>query len=133
MSKKVYTLKHATPRMKHVHMNHMMEFKDQLKEHQDKEAKRKYSKTLENLIVCQKIADMTTASEYSEWWNSTPDDNDGFLNAAREKLQELEDQQPMTYLNVTISIPEMESDAAESDRIDRWLSDNWESVPEIEF
>lgn len=30
----VYGLKRATPRMKYVHMNHMVEFKDQLKEHQ---------------------------------------------------------------------------------------------------
>jgi len=34
MSKKVYNLKHATPRMKYQHMRNMMEFKSDLKDKQ---------------------------------------------------------------------------------------------------
>lgn len=44
----------------------------------------------ESDVICRQIATMLTQTEYAAWWKATPDDNAGFLAAARAKLAELE-------------------------------------------
>lgn len=114
---KISILKHATPLMKYVHMNTVVNFKDQLKEHQAQQIREKRREIID---VCQKIADILSPAEYAEWWESTPEGDDEFLSCARAKLSEL-------YAR------DRETTAQECERISQWLSDNWELIPEIPF
>jgi len=82
---RVYNLKHATPRMKYVHMNMVLAWKADLQQHQANEAARKQlAKTRD---VCQAIRDQLTQAKYDAWWKSAPED--GFFNVACDKLLSL--------------------------------------------
>lgn len=64
-----------------------IEMRDNL-EYQIRMAAKKLATQTENVV--QEIRDaMDTQEEYDAWWNSTPDDNQGFYNAACDKLLEL--------------------------------------------
>jgi len=39
------------------------------------------------------VRDLMTQEEYDAWWETTPDDNKGFLVAAKAKLEELQAKQ----------------------------------------
>lgn len=86
MTKRVYSLKHATPRMKYVHMNAMTAWSDNLKEHQANEAARKRIAMITE--TCQQVRDLMTQEQYDAWWESAPEDH--FLEAAQTKLKELQ-------------------------------------------
>jgi hypothetical protein len=117
---KVYHLKHSTHREQYRWMKSRMEFNSALTEAQDKEYERRMEVKRKCKEVCQSIADLISPTEYAAWWETTPDDDDGFLNAAREKL-------------TTLHRAEQETTAQECERINQWLTDNWDNIPEVEF
>jgi hypothetical protein len=78
-----------------------------------------------NLIreTCQQIRDRMTQADYDAWWEAAPDD--GFLDAAKRKLADLE-------LAEVMDDPSA-SAIQQSDAIDRWMKVCWDSIPEVEF
>lgn len=79
------SLKRATPRMKYVHMNHVMAFKEHLADHQAEERARKYQD--EGMKICQDLRDLMTQAEYDAWWETAPEN--GFFEAAHARLLQL--------------------------------------------
>jgi len=49
--------------------------------------------------TCQSISDRIPADEYAAWWETTPDDNEGFYRAAQDKLSELETAEIIAWLS----------------------------------
>lgn len=90
----------------------------------------------ESDAVCQEIADLLGSAEaYSAWWETTPNDNEGFLKAAREKLAQLETlKHSITDYTVALEYDQpAPTEAAESDEIQEWPANNFDGIAEVEF
>jgi hypothetical protein len=74
-----------------------LELHDQREAQED--ARRKQKK--ESHEMYEKIMQYLTSEELADWHESTPDDNDGFHNACRLKLEELETAGIVEWLNVS--------------------------------
>jgi len=113
MSKKVYHLKRSTHREQARHMKNMMAFKAELREHQDT-----YEEELCPLCGgSMNGRPLWMVGKYSMCYSCLE-------NAKQAAHAELS---PIDY-----DLPDP-IDAAESARIDRWLSDSWDFIPEIPF
>lgn len=78
-----------------------IEMRDNL-DWQNYQSKKKLLAMTENVV--QEVRDrMDTQAEYDAWWASTPDDNNGFFNAACEKLLELYYTEQADYCQTIIS------------------------------
>lgn len=86
---KVYWLKRATPRMKYVHMNHVMQEKEQLAEQQAAEAKRKREREeiQAEVDAMQRCIEIEGQASFHRWWNSeeVPD-----FGPRRERIELIE-------------------------------------------
>lgn len=87
MSKRVYHLKHATPRMKYIHMRNMMEFKADLKENQVNPPDRH--------IALADIKDLMGSADFNTWYDKVYELRRRELHAEYEqaifsKLEELQ-------------------------------------------
>ena len=71
--------------------------------------RRRDAERAETADVCGQIASLITPAQYAAWWKAAPEDNDGFLSAARELLAELH-----------------RAETAECEEIQAWLSDTVE-------
>lgn len=74
----------------------------------------------EIISTCRMIRDLLSQREYDAWWDGAPDDDLGFLAAAHAKLAELQERQ-------------LSAEFLECERIQNWLEDNWDTIPEMEL
>lgn len=100
--------------------NERREIADYIFSCQSAELKRKAEQKREIIKTCAMIRDLVTQKDYDAWWESTPDDDEGFLAAAHAKLKELQDRK-------------LDSLSLECQRISNWLTDHWDEIPEIPF
>lgn len=116
MSKRVYHLKHATPRMKYQHMRNMMEFSAALKEHQ-----------LQDHTSEKTICKVCGVNEV-EASPMRPDTCYECYLASVDTLKH-------TPTDYTACLTEEPTDqtAAECERINKWIGGNWNNIPEVEF
>lgn len=135
MTKKVYGLKRATPKMKFHHMNFMMEWKANLRDHQEEQREKAARLRGATVQTCQSIADRLTPDEYTSWWDTTPDDNEGFYRAAQDKLSELETAEILEWLAPSPADYDAIDPAAlrQSEDVSASIAANWDSIPEVEL
>lgn len=93
-------------------------------------AKQLRKKTME---TCQAIADRLTREEYLAWWETTPDDNEGYYRAAVDKLSELETAEIIAWLSPSPADYDTTDPLAlrQSQILDTSIAANWDTIPEI--